>query len=178
MRPAASAAGAAVCAACVACFALDPNSPAVPALAGRYASLITVRYSDQSANGNHLEIRFDTLAATITLPDAQEHGFFEGSYVTADGDVGTISGTLRPDGSMEIDEFGQPPILTMQGATFLQRLYPWCDFGDVGTGTLPGQLTGDSLVIVARASLYCRYVIWDQVTTLGTDLDVRIAGAR
>jgi hypothetical protein len=169
------AAGAALCWACV---AFDPNSPAVPHLAGRYATLITIRYQDQSPNQQHLETRFDSLAATVVLPDAEEHGFFEGSYRTDAGDVGTISGTLHPDGTMLIREFGQPPILTLQGATFLHRLYPWCDFLAVGTGTLLGQLSGDSLVIEGRASLLCRYQLWDQTIRVGADLDVRLAGAR
>lgn len=173
-----AAARASLCLACAACVAFDPNSPAVPHLAGRYATLITVRYQDQSSNRNHLETLSDTLAATVTLPDAAEHGFFEGSYVTVAGDVGTISGTLHSDGTMEIREFAQPPILTLQGATFLHRLYPWCDFLDIGTGTLLGQLSGDSLVIEGRASLLCRYQVWEQTLRVGTDLDVRLVGAR
>lgn len=170
---------AALCVAWVGCVAFDPYQPAVPHLAGQYASQISVRYRDQSGSQNHLEVRFDTLAATVTLPDAGAHGFFQGSYVTAAGDVGVVGGTLHPNGTMDIDEFGQPPILTLQGATFLHRLYPWCDFKNrVGTGTLVGQLSGDSLVIEGRASLPCRYQVWDQTVSVGVDLDFRLAGAR
>lgn len=157
---------------CVACVAFDPNGPAVPHLAGRYSAIITVRYQ------NHLETQSDTLAATVTLPDAAERGFFVGWYVTAAGDSGTIGGTLHPDGTMEVTEFAQPPLVTLQGATFLHRLYPWCDFLQIGTGTLTGRLSGDSLVIEGRASVICRYQAWDQLLGIGTDLDVRLAGAR
>jgi len=159
---------------CVACVAFDPNGPAVPHLAGSYSTIITVQYRSQ----HHLENLWDTLAATVTLPDAAERGFFVGWYVTAARDSGTIAGRLRPDGTMEVTEFAQPPILTLQGATFLHRLYPWCDFMQLGTGSPTGRLSGDSLVIEGRASLFCRYQAWDRLLLLGTDLDVRLAGVR
>lgn len=159
---------------CVACVAFDTNGPAVPHLAGRYSTIISVQYRSQQ----YLENLWDTLAATVTLPDAGERGFFAGWYVTAAGDSGTFAGRLRPDGTMEVTEFAQPPILTLQGATFLHRLYPWCDFNLVGTGSPTGRLSGDSLVIEGRASLFCRYQVWDRLLLLGTDLDVRLAGVR
>lgn len=136
--------------------------------------MITVQYHSQY----FLENRWDTLAATITLADAAEYGLFGGSYVTAAGDSGTIGGRLHSDGTMEVTSFAQPPIVTLQGATFLHRLYPWCDFDQVGTGTLTGRLNGDSLVIEGKASLLCRYELWNQALLFGTDLDVRLAGAR
>lgn len=166
-----AAASAALCAACV---AFDPNAPPVPHLAGRYSTIITVRYQSQYS----LENRWDTLAATVTLHDAADYGLFGGWYVTVAGDSGTIGGRLHLDGTMEVTAFAQPPIVTLQGATFLHRLYPWCDFDQVGTGTLTGQLSGDSLVIEGKASLFCRYQIWDQGLVFGTDLYVRLAGAR
>ncbi|OGT96586.1 MAG: hypothetical protein A3I79_04170 [Gemmatimonadetes bacterium RIFCSPLOWO2_02_FULL_71_11] len=162
-----AAASAALCAACV---AFDPV--AIPHVAGRYSTIITVGYR------NWLETRSDTLAATVTLPDAEERGFFEGWYATAAGDSGTVGGRLYPDGTMEVTEFAQPPLVTLQGATFLHRLYPWCDFRQVGTGTLTGRLSGDSLVIEGRASVICRYQTWGQLHGIDTDLDVRLAGAR
>ncbi len=164
------AASAALCAECV---AFEPDRPAVPQLAGRYATIITVQYH------NDVEVRSDTIAAIVTLPDAGAHGAFEGSYATADGGSGTVGGTLQPDGTMLVTEFAQPPLVTLQGATFLHRLYPWCDFvRRVGTGTLTGRLSGDSLVIEGRASLVCTYQDWEQAIGIGTDLDVRIAGSR
>jgi hypothetical protein len=157
---------------CTTCVAFDPNGPAVPHLAGRYASIISVHYH------NDLEGWWDTVVATVVLPDAGGRGAFTGSYATADGDAGTVGGILQPDGTMEVTEFAQPPLVTLQGATFLHRLYPWCDFEHVGTGTLTGSLSGDSLVIEGRASLLCSYQAWGQVIGVGTDLDVRLAGAR
>jgi len=163
---------AAVAALCAACVANDPSGPAVPSLAGRYETSITVHYH------NHLETRSDTLAATVALPDAGERGFFEGWYLTSAGDSGTVGGTLLSDGSMLVTEFAQPPLVTLQGATFLHRLYPWCDFRAVGTGTLAGRINGDSLVVEGRASLVCSYQAWGQSVGIGTDLDVRLRGVR
>jgi hypothetical protein len=152
--------------------AFDPNGPAVPHLAGRYTTSITVQYHNQ------IETRSDTLAATMILPDAEARGVFEGYYLTAAGDSGMIGGTLLPDGTMRVTDFAQPPLLTLQGATFLHRLYPWCDFNQLGTGTLMGRVFGDSLVVTGRASVVCGYQLWERETGIGTDLDVRIAGAR
>ncbi len=157
---------------CVACVAFDPNGPAVPHLAGRYSAIITVQYH------NYLETRSDTIAATVTLLNAEARGEFAGWYATADGDSGIVGGTLQPDGSMMVTAFAQPPLETLTGATFLHRLYPWCDFLQTGTGTLPGQLSGDSLVITGGAEVACRYQAWLHLFWIGTFLDVRIAGAR
>jgi len=157
---------------CVACVAYDPNGPAVPHLAGRYATSITVHYR------NHLETRSDTVAATVTLPDARVRGVFGGWYVTSAGDSGTVGGTLLPDGTMQVTEFAQPPLTTLEGATFLHRLYPWCDFRQIGTGTLTGRISGDSLVIEGRPAVMCRYQGWEHLFWIGTDLDVRLVGVR
>lgn len=156
-----------------ACVAFDPEQPAAPPLAGRYSAIISIHYH------NHLESRFDSLAATVTLPDAARNRLFAGSWVTAQGDSGVIGGTLLWDGTMQVTDFGQPPLVTLQGVTFLHRLYPWCDFiYSIGTGPLEGRVFDDSLVVTGRISMACSYQAWERATDIGTDVDVRLAGAR
>lgn len=157
---------------CTGCLALDPNKPPLPRLAGRYVTTISVRYR------SHLEARYDTLAAVVTLSDAKARGPFVGAYVTALGDSGVIAGNFFAHGAVEMTTFAEPFLPTLQGATFLHRLYPWCDFLQIGTGTLYGMLQGDSLVIEGRASVSCNYQAWGRVIGVGTDLDVRLAGER
>lgn len=158
---------------CGACVAFDPNQPAAPPLAGHYSAIISIHYH------NHLESRHDSVAATVLLPDAERYRrHFAGTWVTAAGDSGVIGGMLVWDGTMQVTDFAQPPLVTLQGATFLHRLYPWCDFNQIGTGTLEGRVFGDSLVVTGRASVVCGYQLWERLVGIGTDLDVRLAGSR
>jgi len=175
MSPARTAVGIALCAACeafAACVAFDPNGPAVPGLAGRYEAVISIHYHSE------FEHWWDTVTATVSLPDAKPHRLFSGSYVTAQGETGVVAGELRPDGTMLVTKFGQPALTTLEGATFLHRLYPWCDFRTIGTGDLAGEIRGDTLVIAGGASVFCQYFIWTGFHDIRADLDVRLVGVR
>ena len=157
---------------CGACVAFDPNEPVGRPVAGRYASVITIHYQTE------FEHWWDTLTATVTLGEARPHGRFAGSYLTAAGDAGVVGGSLQPGGTIMVTEFSQPPLTTLQGATFLHRLYPWCDFRTIGTGALPGRISGDTLVIEGRGSVVCRYQAWGRDIGIGANLDFLLVGVR
>src|SRR5439155_17727410 len=104
-----------------ACVAYDIAGPPVPSVDGTYATIIAVSYA------NTLELRSDTLPASITLHDTHFRGNFDGTYRTAFGDTGRFAGTERPEGTLVVTDFDAPPkpIAYVFG---LRHLYPWCDF--------------------------------------------------
>lgn len=157
-------------AATLSCVAYDSAGPPVPSIDGTYAAVIAIDY------GNYLETRADTLAASIVLRDTHYRGHFDGAYHIAD-DSGSFAGVLRPESTLVVTDFGAPPRpIAYVGA--LRRLYPWCDFARLGTGPLPGQLRGDSLLVDGNATVPCFYHLFGQIPEIGTGLHLRIIGVR
>jgi len=155
----------------LACVAYDIAGPPVPSLAGTYATTILVRYA------NYLEMRSDTLLASITLRDTHYRGRFEGTYRTAFGDSGQFAGAERPESTLIVDVFGVPPN-PFAHVLGLRQLYPWCDFARIGAGPLLGRLRSDSLLLDGQASVLCFYRINGMALQIGTDLELTIRGVR
>jgi len=154
-----------------ACVAYEIAGPPVPSVDGTYASVIAVSYA------NTLELRSDTLPASITLHDTHFRGNFVGTYRTAFGDTGRFAGTERPEGTLVVTDFGAPPkpIAYVLG---LRHLYPWCDFPQLGAGPLTGRLGGDSLLAAAQGLLPCFYQFDRVRLEVRTALQVQIVGVR
>ncbi len=153
-----------------ACVAYDIAGPPVPSVDGTYATIIAVSYA------NTLEVRSDTLLASITLRDTHFRGNFDGTYRTAFGDTGRFAGTERPESTLVVTDFGAPPkpIAYVMG---LRRIYPWCDFPHLGTGALEGRLRSDSLLAAGQGLLPCFYRL-DSLLVVKTELHVQIVGLR
>jgi hypothetical protein len=143
----------------------------VPQLAGTYTATIAVAFS------NYIELRSDTLRATLVLHDRNYRGQFDGSYQTSFGDEGQFAGAERPEGTLTVTVFGSPPtpIAYVMG---LRRLYPWCDFPHLGAGPLSGQRRVDTLLISGRGSVPCFYQISDTALQAGTELRLSIVAVR
>jgi hypothetical protein len=157
-------------AATVSCVAYDSAGPPVPSIDGTYAAAIVIDYS------NYFEARTDTLVASIALRDTHYRGHFDGAYRIAD-DSGSVAGILRPEGTLVVTEFGAPPQPISHVAALRQR-YAWCDFTRMGSGPLPGQLRGDSLLLDGSASLPCFYQVFGETVEIGTELRLHISGVR
>lgn len=161
---------AAAFAATVSCVSYDAVGPGVPAIDGTYATTIAVEYS------NSFEYRTDTLVGSITLWTSHYRGHFDGFY-SISGDSGSFAGVLRPEGVLTVTDWGAlPKPIAYVGA--LRRLYPWCDFPLLGSGTLPGELHGDTLVADGTASVPCSYWLFGQISDIGTQLSLHIVGVR
>lgn len=154
-----------------ACVAYDTAGPAVPSIDGTYVTTIALSFA------NDLELRSDTLFASITLRDVHYRGHFEGTYRTALGDSGRFAGVERPESTLVVDVFGAPP-KPIAYVLALRALYPWCDFTRLGTGPLSGRLAGDSLLVDGQGSLPCHYDLGGGPFELRTDLRLRLVGIR
>jgi hypothetical protein len=166
-------------AASLACVAYDTAGSEVPAIDGTYMTTIAVSYA------NYIELRSDTLLASMTLRDLNYRGTFDGRYGTAFGDSGRVGGVERPERTLVVTEFGAPPpapaLAPLKPIAYvmgLRQLYPWCDFPRLGTGPLSGLLNGDSLLLNGRGSLPCFYHLNGTPVEIGTELHVRIVGVR
>ena len=157
-------------AAIVSCVSYDPAGPPVPSIDGTYAASIVIAYA------NYIEVRTDTLTGMISLWDGHYRGHFGGLYRVA-GDSGTFAGTLNPDGTLSVTDWGtsSEPIA---GVGALRQLYPWCDFLRTGAGPLPGELRADSLLVDGGASLPCSYQLFGQVFDIGTQLQLHVVAVR
>ncbi len=153
-----------------ACVAYDIAGVPVPNIDGTYATTIAVSYA------NYLELRSDTLTASIRLRDIHYRGQFEGTYRTALGDSGLVAGAERPESTLVVNVFGAPP-KPIAYVIAIRRLYPWCDFPRLGTGPLLGRLRGDSLLLDGEGSAPCFYQLPTPVE-VGTTLRVHIVGTR
>jgi len=154
-----------------ACVAYDTAGPPVPSIDGTYAAVITVSYA------NLIELRSDTLLASITLRDTHYRGRFDGTYRTGFGDSGRFAGVERPESTLVVDVFGAPP-KPIAYVTGLRQLYPWCDFPRLGTGPLSGRLRGDSLLVDGQGSVPCFYQLYGAPVEIGTELRVHIVAVR
>jgi hypothetical protein len=159
--------------------AYDTSGAEVPAIDGTYATTIAVSYA------NYIELRSDTLLASIRLRDLNYRGTFDGTYRTAFGDSGRVAGVERPERTLVVAEFGAPPptpaLAPLKPIAYvmgLRRLYPWCDFPRLGTGPLSGRLSGDSLLLDGQGSLPCFYQLYGTPVEIGTELRLRIVGVR
>lgn len=164
-------AGAAAAVATCACVSYDPAGPAVPPIDGTYATIIAITFV------NELELRHDTLLTAITLRGTGYRGRFTGFYRFTNGDSGRVGGMLRPEGLLTVTDFGAPPT-PIANVRSVQRLYPRCDFLRLGTGPLPGELRGDSLLAIGRGSVPCLYPSDAATIEVGTELELTIVGVR
>jgi hypothetical protein len=157
-------------AATASCVSYDPVGPPVPSIEGTYGTTITVQYS------NYLETLTDTLAGSVTVWNSNYRGHFHG-YYSIRGDSGSFGGALRPEGTMTVTDWGAPP-KPIADVGALRRLYPWCDFSQLGTGPLPGSLRADTLTADGAGSLPCYYHLFGQVVDIGAQLQIHIVGVR
>jgi hypothetical protein len=155
------------------CVVYDSAGPEGPSIDGTYATTIAVSYS------NYIELRTDTLLASITLQSLHNRGNFDGTYRTAFGDSGRFAGVEQPQGTLVVSEFGAPPprkpIAYVMG---MRQLYPWCDFPRLGTGPLPGRLGDDSLFAYGQGSVPCFYQLNGTPVEVRTELHLQIVGIR
>jgi len=160
-----------VAAAVAACVSYDPDGPPVPSIDGTYTATIVTTLE------NPIEIRSDTFTAAITIRGTGYRGHFVGTYHIARSDSGPFAGVLSTDGGLIVTDFGTPP-KPIAGVAFIRNLYPWCDFPRLGTGPMPGALSGDSLRVDGRGSVPCFYVLAAPVGNLKTEITVRLRAAR
>lgn len=153
-----------------ACVAYDTAGPQVPALDGIWQARFAIAFENQ------IEVRADTLFGELTLQNTHYRGRFSGSYRIG-FDVGAFGGVIRPESTLHVDEFGAPP-KPIAAVDTLRRLYPWCDFTRLGTGGLPGRLSGDTLSADGQGTLPCFYALHDQEVEIGTTLTIHIRAVR
>jgi hypothetical protein len=125
---------------------------------------------------NQIEVRSDTLRGELTLRDTHYRGRFTGSYRFG-ADIGAFGGVIRPESTLIVNEFGGAP-MPIAAVDTLLRLYRWCDFTRLGTGGLPGRLSGDTLRIDGFAMLPCVYALHDRQVDIGTTLAIHILATR
>lgn len=154
------------------CVSFDPAGPPVRDISGTYVATVVTTIENQ------FEVRSDTFAATLTLQATGYRGRFTGAYSIGPTEAGPVAGTLRTDDTLILTDFGTPP-KPIAGVTRIRTLYPWCDFGRLGVGPIPGEFRGDSLRIRGEGSLPCLYRLGGGfVAHVHTTLFLAITAAR
>jgi hypothetical protein len=152
----------------VAACGSDSTGPSFPSTAGTYASVFTVTFS------NSLETESSSQTGTMTLGSPGSNGFFTGSYVIPGGGSGVIEGTVRIDGGISIETFGDPNQDPLEAVQYLQNIFYWCDFGFAAASPMSGNLAGRQLNLSGNIVLPCSYT----AGTVSSSITVSIAGTR
>jgi len=151
----------------------NADGPRYPPIGGDYAATFDFTFSNSN------ESQTLTVPGTISLSRPSRNGDFSGSYsydppYSGSGD---ILGTVAPDGSIEISEFGDDQAPPMVEIDFLSNEWSFCDFSSVTTTGMSGGLSGNTLSLQGELGFSCRYTNGSSVADFPTTLDETVTGS-
>ena len=155
-----------------ACGGGGPSGPSYPPVAGTYITSFAATWTVTNYGTGTFG---DT--GSITLLPASSDGAFTGSYVD-DARAGTIAGTERSDGAINISRFGGPDAPPLAGLWILHSWLPGCDFVEALAQPLIGTISGDTLSLFGVLTLPCTWVVGQQYEILKTTIEISASGTR
>ena len=150
----------------------NSTGPSFPALAGTYATVFAVSFS------NTAETRSATVPGTMTLNAPGSDGSFNGSYIVTGDGSGTITGVERMDGGVSITHFGDPNQSPLQAVAYLQQTFYWCDFTQAAAQSMSGSVANKTLSFSGSIILPCNYTNGTTNFTYSTTIGVGATGTR
>jgi hypothetical protein len=150
----------------------NSTGPSFPTLAGTYATIFSVNFT------NSVDTRSGTAPGTMTLNAPGSDGSFNGSYIFTGGGSGTITGVERMDGGVSITHFGDPNQSPLEAVAYLQQTFYWCDFTQAAAQAVSGSVAGKTLTFSGSLILPCTYTDGTNIFTYSTTITFGAAGTR
>lgn len=152
--------------------AAGPSPSPYPDVAGTYTGTVSATFTNSIESGQAAQ------GITVTLGRTSSDGRFSGSFVIANGGgSGTLAGTIRQDGGISIDQFGDPAVGAGQSMAFLQIVFNWCNFAAAASTGLSGSILGGALSISGTIVFPCNYTdgfnSWEEPSSLTYSISAR-----